>query len=117
MRLMRNEADNPPAFLYRAVTNICLNILRDKKRRRELLKEHGTEVEPGPSPAPDDAMILRKVLGLVPKDVALIAAYFFVDGLEHAEIAALLSMERRTVGRRLEKFRALAKDIVEEASS
>lgn len=118
MRLMRVGAglENPAGFLYRTVTNLCLNLLRDKKRQRELLELHGAEAAPGPAAGPpDEALVLRKVLAAAPEEEALIAAYYFVDGLEHAEIAELLSMERRTVGRRLERFRARARALLEEA--
>jgi RNA polymerase sigma-70 factor, ECF subfamily len=103
--------DNTSAFLYRVATNLALNRLRDSKRRQELLlaqSQTGSTVD-----EPIDRVALRKVLGLVGKDEAEIAIYYYVDGMEQEEIAELLHMERRTVGRRLERFCVRARKLLD----
>jgi RNA polymerase sigma factor (sigma-70 family) len=104
---------NTPAFLYRTVTNLALNRLRDSKRRREIMEEQGA---PGAGTTADgeitDRIALRKVLGLVAAEDAEIGAYYYVDGMEHEEIAAMLGLPRRTVGRRLERFCKHARELL-----
>ncbi len=50
---------------------------------------------------------MRALLGHVPDDVQEIAVYYFVDQMSQDEIAGLLSIPRRTIGYRLEQFRAI----------
>jgi RNA polymerase sigma-70 factor (ECF subfamily) len=102
-----------PAFLYRTATNLALNVLRDGKRRRELLGAHWAGPE-ATVEATSDRIAMRKVLALVPEEEAQIASYYYVDGLEHQEIADLLGLERRTVGRRLERFQKRALELLAE---
>jgi RNA polymerase sigma-70 factor, ECF subfamily len=103
---------DPAAYLYRTTTNLALNALRDGKRRRELeairLPPAATTSEPL-----DDRLSLRRVLALVSEEEAQIASYYFLDGLEHEEIAELCGLQRRTVGRRLESFQRQAQMILQ----
>ncbi|HET6344768.1 MAG TPA: sigma-70 family RNA polymerase sigma factor, partial [Myxococcota bacterium] len=103
-RRNRGAEQDTPSLLYRMATNAALNRLRSLGRRGRALRREG------PPPAAtddacDDRLALRAVLARVPEDEALVAAYYYVDGLLQAEIATLLQMERRTVGNRLEAFR------------
>ena len=49
---------------------------------------------------------LRALLDLVPEDTQEMAVHYFVDQMSHDEIALLMSVPRRTIGYRLEQFRA-----------
>jgi RNA polymerase sigma factor (sigma-70 family) len=108
-----HEATHCAAFLYRMATHCALNSLRAAGRR------HRREALEAPAPAatgPEDGMAVRAVLARVPDELAQIAAYYYLDGLEHEEIATLLKMQRRTVGRRLEAFKARAREILGEGA-
>ena len=102
------------AFLYRMTTNLALNRIRDAKRRRALLSQN-TSFDRSGEGAPEDRIALQRVLSAVGDEEGTIAIYYYVDGMEQEEIAALLSMERRTVGRRLERFRERAKKVLATA--
>ena len=98
------EEPEPAAWLYRATTNLCLNRLRDEKRRKELLVERGQTGADRPGAAtrdPESRAILLQILNLVPRDMQEIAAYRFVDEMTHDEIADLVGVSSRTVGNRL----------------
>ena len=103
--------DNVPALLYRVATNLSLKRLRDSQRRHSLLTAKHPWREHPVDPT-DDRIALRYVLAHVGEQEAQIAAYYYVDGLEQEEIATLLGMERRTVGRRLERFRERAQRLL-----
>ncbi|QSQ22997.1 sigma-70 family RNA polymerase sigma factor [Pyxidicoccus parkwayensis] len=100
------------AFLYRTSTNLALNRLRDARRRQGLHDAHLPDEEPRSPHSPEDGLALRKVLAEADPEQAQIAACYFIHGMEHEEIAGLLGVPRRTVGRRLEKFRAHAEHML-----
>jgi RNA polymerase sigma-70 factor (ECF subfamily) len=98
--------DDPAAWLYRIATNRSLNALRDSKRRIAILA-----AEPhcdATSPTHDARLDVRRVLAEVDPQLATIAVYYYVDGMDQQEISELLDVHRRTVSRRLEEFRAAA---------
>jgi len=100
----------PMAWLYRTTTNLCLNRLRDAKRRGELLA-----VWPAAPPTESDAdarVTVRQILEQVPEDLHEVAVYHYVDGLSHEEIASMVGVSRRTVGNRLVTFHELVGELL-----
>lgn len=93
----------PTAWLHCVTTNLCLNQLRDRKRRNDLLKKYPSEQEVAPSG--EARAVLIQILNHVPEELQDIAVYFFVDELTYDEIARLLGISRRTVSNRLAAFR------------
>ena len=108
----------PSTWLYRITTNLCLNRIRDSRRRRDRLAEaaeHGRDpLVPAVAPPPEARSALQTVLRQVPEDLAQVAVYYYVDDMDQAEIAALLGVSRRTIGYRLDRFREHAQRIVGE---
>ncbi len=96
-------------YLYRAVTNRCLNHLRDAKNRARLLAEHDGSLR-GPARVACDEQVhgLELVLRLAEKldDGCLeVLAYRYFDELTQEEIGELTGLSRKTVGKRLERVR------------
>jgi len=96
-------------YLYRAVTNRCLNHLRDARNRTRLLAEHDGSLR-GPARVACDEQVLglELVLRLAEKlDPACfeVLAYRYFDELTLEEIAELIGTSRKTVGKRLERVR------------
>jgi RNA polymerase sigma-70 factor (ECF subfamily) len=94
-------------YLYRAVTNRCLNLLRDGKTRARLLeREH---------PVPQARVRLEdEVIGgtlIVQLAERLDQGHLevlvcrFVDDMTQGEIADHLGLSRKTVGKRLDRIR------------
>lgn len=108
----------PSTWLYRITTNLCLNRIRDGKRRRDRLAqatEGGTEpLISAPAAAPETRTTLRGVLGRVPEELAMVAVYYYVDEMDQAEIAAVLGVSRRTIGYRLDRFREHAHRLLDD---
>ncbi len=105
----------PSTWLYRITTNLCLNRIRDGKRRRDRLQRAGEAAKDARSPttpAPESRALLQNLLGQLPADLAEIAVYYHVDEMEQAEIALLLGVSRRTIGYRLQRFEDEARKLV-----
>jgi RNA polymerase sigma-70 factor (ECF subfamily) len=105
----------PSTWLYRITTNLCLNRIRDSRRRRDHLERLGEDERVHSRPAqPQEArVILQRLLPGLDDELAEIAVYYYVDEMDQVEISRLLGVSRRTIGYRLERFRALAQERLE----
>lgn len=109
--LQSPETDRDLAYLYRAVTNRCLNLLRDQKTHARLLSEHDGMLRGPVRRSCEERSIDMQLLGklVVSLDQAhaevLICHYF--DDLSQEEVAELLGISRKTVGLRLARIRSL----------
>ncbi|MBI3180297.1 MAG: sigma-70 family RNA polymerase sigma factor [Deltaproteobacteria bacterium] len=105
-----DEADMAGRLLYTMATNRAINALRDERRRREILDaERRDDAHAG---AADLAIDVRRLLHALDPELAAVAVYYYVDGMEQDEIAEVTSLHRRTVSRRLEAFREGAKKLL-----
>lgn len=108
----RKEA-SVTTWIYRITTNYCLNLIRDRARRAQLLAEQAP-ADPSLTPTVDSRIAVSRVLEQLPEELREIAIYFFVDQMNRDEIAELLGVSRRTIGNRLEEFRSLARRLTDE---
>ncbi len=109
MRVMRAGGSvpsepTPTAWLHCVTTNLCLNLLRDRKRRRALLASNYAP-ETSVMPDSDTRATVLQILTRVPEELQDVAIYFFVDELTYDEIARLIGTSKRTVSNRLTAFR------------
>ena len=111
--LLRNpdavrSAGSVVGWLYQATTHHCLNQLRRARTGARVLALH---VRPGlveaGGPRGEAAAAVRRLLALLPEDVAAAVVYHHLDGMTHAEIADLLGCSRRQVGYLLERAQGL----------
>ncbi len=100
---------SPATWLYRLTTRHCLNRVRNERRRRDLWREH-CALSPPSSPASQEAVtFLRELWQGLDEELLMIGIAYHVDGMTHADIAALVGCSRRTVGNRLSALAALAR--------
>lgn len=95
---------SPGTWLYRVATNHCLNLIRQRgseRRRRE-----GLAAEPAVAPwyDADQALFFSSIAGALDTETAEVGLYFFIDGMTQEEIAGVMSLSRKTVGKRLKNF-------------
>jgi RNA polymerase sigma factor (sigma-70 family) len=102
-------------YLYRAVTNRCLNHLRDRDNRRRLLEKQAPALR-GPARVRCDEVVIGADLLLKLRDrlddkcLEVLVCRFF-DDMTQEETAALLGTSRKTVGKRLAKIRAAVAEL------
>ncbi|MCG5054715.1 MAG: sigma-70 family RNA polymerase sigma factor [Myxococcales bacterium] len=114
-RLSGEETErDTAAFLFKTVTNLAINHLRDRKRQSELLKRwhEGRNAEPQ-SHQGAERIDIRLVLAGVDPTQAEVALHHYVDGMSLEEIAELYGTSKRSITRRLESFRQSAQKILE----
>ncbi len=94
-------------WLYRITTNLCLNRIRDSKRRRLIQTEQIKPMQElrASGTMPSDALItVHQMLKKVDPTCAQAAIYTYVDGMSYEETASLLGVSRRTVSNLLSRF-------------
>ena len=108
-------------WLYRIVSNTCLDFLRERKRRAEVPLVRGDDAdEPEQAEIPDESLspetlfernltreALRRGLMSLPEDQRTILLLREIEGFSYEEIADILSLESGTVKSRI--FRARKK--------
>jgi RNA polymerase sigma factor (sigma-70 family) len=118
--LTRGETTSDLPYLYRAVTNRCLNLLRDQKNRERLLSVHEPALR-GPArlrcgDTVVDLELLAKLVERLDATSLEILVYHFVDDMAQEEIATLTGLSRKTVGKRLQQVRDHAARMKSELS-
>lgn len=96
-------------FIHRVATNVCLNEIRNRKRRAapvDVLPELGELVDP----ADHDAV--TRLFGNAHEKLRDVAWLHFVEGLDQHEVARTLDISRGTVVTRLQRFRAAARKLL-----
>ena len=106
-------------YLYRAITNRCLNHLRDRRNQGRLLASHDLAARDVARTRVDDRIVDRQILsslsGQLDEQTWEVLVYRFVDDLGEDEIASLLGASRRTVARRLRHIRDELRTLVADA--
>ena len=102
-----HDVDLP--YLYRAITNRCLNAIRDRNTRAKLLDRSQTAAAPVGRVKLEDEVVGLQLLASLTERLdeshleVLVARYF--DDMTQEEIAEHLGVSRKTVGKRLDRIR------------
>ncbi len=99
-------------YLYRAATNRCLNIIRDKKKRQQLLERYDLSLCPVPRTPLDtrvvDLDLLTRLVAGLDKKSSEILVFRYLDDMTQEEVAAITGLSRKTIGKKLRKISMLA---------
>jgi len=102
-----SDVDLP--YLYRAVTNRCLNVVRDAKNRARLLEREQTAAAPVGRVKLDEQVVgVGLIAALADRlDQAHMEVLVgrFVDDMTQDELAEHLGVSRKTIGKRLDRIR------------
>jgi RNA polymerase sigma factor (sigma-70 family) len=112
----RLDARYPSSLLYRMATNLCLNRIRDGKRRPagaedDVLLRIASAEEPGAGS--DARLLLDRLFGRQPESTRTMAVLHYVDGLTLEQVAAETGLSVSGVRKRLRALRATLVDLVE----
>jgi RNA polymerase sigma-70 factor (ECF subfamily) len=99
----------PSSLLFRIATNVCLNKIRSRGRRREdgvpdVIEQIAVETDPAARNAA--RAVLDKLFRTEPETTALIAVLHLHDEMKLDEVAAEVGMSVGGVRKRLDKLRA-----------
>lgn len=112
----RDGRDIELRYLYRAVTNRCLNHLRDGKNRRRLLEIQTPALRGPVRTRVEDRIIGLEVLVELVRQLDARSAEILIcrywDDMTQDEIAALLGVSRKTVGKRLARITARVTELL-----
>jgi RNA polymerase sigma factor (sigma-70 family) len=116
--LQRESSEIDLPYLYRAVTNRCLNLIRDQSARRRLLERQDVVLR-GPirSTCEDRAIdldLLTKLSARLDRQNVEILVYRYVDDMSQEEIATLLGLSRKTIGHRLDRIHETVRQLVDD---
>jgi RNA polymerase sigma factor (sigma-70 family) len=108
-------AASPTAFLLRAATNHCLNLLRARRAswREEVHRMARERTERGIEPEARE--LVRALLGAASQEAQEVAVLYFVDELTQGEIGEATGRSLPTVRKRLREFLAAARGALAEA--
>ena len=107
--LPRWSKDVDLPYLYRAVTNRCLNAVRDRGTRARLLEREQTVAAPVGRVRLDDEIVGVGLIAALAERLdqghleVLVAR--FIDDMTQEEIAEHLGLSRKTIGKRLDRIR------------
>jgi RNA polymerase sigma-70 factor (ECF subfamily) len=104
-------------YLYRSVTNRCLTFLRDESNRARLLERNVQTLAPPPRTTCDDHAIgvdlLVKLVRELDDPEIEVLMHRYLDDMTQDEIATLLGVSRKTVGKRLDRVREVVRRLAE----
>ncbi len=99
----------PSTWIHRVAVNHCIDYLRRRNRRRELLEQFGSEIHPHPDDDYENAEsptlnLLRKSLNELDSGWKQIVFMRYDVGLTHGQIAEICGLSRVAITRRLGRF-------------
>ena len=109
-----NEDFQMKAWLFRVTSNLCFNIVRDKKRRRQLLNIRETEARPSEPQISSPKKVqenqsrnaMMVALDKLTENHRRILLLRYYDDLSYNEIASVLEVKLGTVMSRLSRARS-----------
>jgi RNA polymerase sigma-70 factor (ECF subfamily) len=104
----RLDARHPSSLLYRIATNLCLNRIRDRRRRADSGSDEPLEriasAEDGER-ATGARLLLDRLFGRQPESSRTIAVLHYLDGLTLEQVAEAVGLSVSGVRRRLRVLR------------
>ncbi len=117
--LQKDRTDVTLPYLYRAATNRCLNLVRDRKRRQGLLDRQEICVTPTRTLCEGQLIsvdLLTRLVGRLDKKTSEVLVYHFIDDMTQEEVAQFVGTSRKTIGKRVARIRKEMQRLTEEST-
>lgn len=105
----RGNTEPELPYLYRALTNRCLTMIRDRNTHARLLKQETPDLRGIVRTRCDDETIGRdllvKLMDRLDESTMEVLIYRYWDDLDQTEIAEVMGVSRKTVVRRMASLR------------
>jgi RNA polymerase sigma factor (sigma-70 family) len=105
----RGVVDVELPYLYRALTNRCLTMLRNRNTRARLLERETRALQPVARTRSDECVLgqdlLLKLVDRLDESTLEVLVYRYWDELDQTEIASVMGVSRKTVVRRMATLR------------
>lgn len=104
----RLEATYPSSLLYVTATNVCLNRIRDRRRRAVPTEDSQLEAIAAadePAKRSDARLLLDRLFGRHPASSRTIAVLHYLDGLTFEQVASEVGLSVSGVRKRLRNLR------------
>jgi RNA polymerase sigma-70 factor (ECF subfamily) len=101
-------------WLYRALTNVCIDELR-RRRSRTVAMRASSEIAPRHSGAgtASERVDIERALEQVPREARVLLALHYVDGLSFVELARVRGISVNTVKSQLARAKAIMRAALE----
>ena len=101
-------------WLYRALTNVCIDELRRRRSRRAAMRA-SAEIAPRHAGAgtAGERVDVERALGRVPREARVLLALHYVDGLSFRELARVRGISVNTVKSQLARGKAIMRATLE----
>lgn len=117
--IARGDVPRDLPYLYRAVTNRCISLLRDEANRARLLERDASTSPRSPGRANEQRAIDRDLLAKLVRELDAghceVLAYRYLDDMTQDEIARLMGLSRKTIGHRLDRIRDVVARIADRS--
>lgn len=111
---LRGDA-KPMTYVYRATTNACINRWKWRGARTDARAVAALRIQAESGAQGQGQLLARQLLEVLwdrlDETDQKIVTLHFIDGLPQAQVAEVLGIWRRTVGRRLSKIQRLAREL------
>ena len=101
----------PSSLLYRIATNVCLNRIRTRQRRREVSAGDDLLSQIAIAPDPHSGVLLDRLFQRHPDSTRVMAVMRYVDGMTLEQVARECRMSVSGVRKRLEALRKSVRDL------
>lgn len=108
IKKQKTDVDLP--YLFRAATNRCLNLLRNRKKRSLLLAQYnrvdnGVSSSNEPFDSVSQKQLLQRLASGFDQKCAEVFVYYYLDNMTQEEISEFMQLSRKSIGKKLNKIR------------
>lgn len=102
-------------WLYRVVTNVCIDAYRRQQRERKALAASWPWDARAEGAADEQRHLLARALAALPVEARLVLVLCYLDGLSYAEVARVRGISVNTVKSQLRRAKALLRRYLVDA--